>query len=353
MMGHFEDGTSRDEEMDHREPSPFTLEGSILSQLKANYADRCAHLIMGSTEVVDSSTISTNANGIPSDCIHDSDEDAMVTEESDRDVALLLTSLSAIASKEVPASSEGPRHEDNLCTLFQSNSLHHINESESNRARTVSVSSLPSENYYFENPREDGTWYSMEHAIHATPPQSPRAVVGRRPRSVSTSSVEMSPLGMSSSPITPKRHSRKKVIIQPNLDVGTAPLSPRKGGPFKKILRKKFSWKNFPELEAFLIANREEYLRHSTLNYTVQQKQYNNRLTERMIELAAEQGYSFDQEEFSFVTVRDRIRCYYKSLKKRGVIIGYAARKAGMIGEDELERSAAMSGKIYTPTACN
>jgi hypothetical protein len=31
-----------------------------------------------------------------------------------------------------------------------------------------------------------------------------------------------------------------------------------------------------------------------------------------MIELAAEQGYSFDQEEFSFVTVRDRIRCYYK-----------------------------------------
>jgi hypothetical protein len=61
-----------------------------------------------------------------------------------------------------------------------------------------------------------------------------------------------------------------------------------------------------------LIANREEYLRHSTLNYTVQQKQYNNRLTERMIELAAEQGFSFDQEEFSFVTVRDRIRCYYK-----------------------------------------
>eukprot|EP00428_Durinskia_dybowskii_P045903 CAMPEP_0170340442 /NCGR_PEP_ID=MMETSP0116_2-20130129/71327_1 /TAXON_ID=400756 /ORGANISM="Durinskia baltica, Strain CSIRO CS-38" /LENGTH=245 /DNA_ID=CAMNT_0010593957 /DNA_START=62 /DNA_END=796 /DNA_ORIENTATION=+ len=44
-----------------------------------------------------------------------------------------------------------------------------------------------------------------------------------------------------------------------------------------------FSWKNYPELEAFLIANREEYLRHSALNYTVQQKQYNNRLTEQLL----------------------------------------------------------------------
>jgi hypothetical protein len=88
-----------------------------------------------------------------------------------------------------------------------------------------------------------------------------------------------------------------------------------RGKTVKKILRKKFSWKNYPELEAFLIANREEYLRHSALNYTVQQKQYNNRLTERLLDLAAEHGYVFDEKEFSFVTVRDRIRCYYKSCK--------------------------------------
>jgi len=122
---------------------------------------------------------------------------------------------------------------------------------------------------------------------------------------------------------------------------------------FKKILRKKFSWKNYPELEAFLVANREEYLRHSALNYTIQQKQYNNRLTERMLELAAEHGYIFDESEFSFVTVRDRIRCYFKSYvqsaKKRGIIIGYAARKAGLFSTEELERSAERKGEIYSP----
>lgn len=119
------------------------------------------------------------------------------------------------------------------------------------------------------------------------------------------------------------------------------------------ILRRKFSWKNYPELEAFLIANREEYLRHSALNYTTQQKQYNNRLTERLIELASSHGYVFDKEAFSFVTVRDRIRCYYKSYvqssKKRGLIIGYAARKAGLLTDDDLQRSARVEGRIIVP----
>lgn len=119
------------------------------------------------------------------------------------------------------------------------------------------------------------------------------------------------------------------------------------------ILRRKFSWKNYPELEAFLIANREEYLRHSALNYTTQQKQYNNKLTERLIELASSHGYVFDKEAFSFVTVRDRIRCYYKSYvqssKKRGLIIGYAARKAGLLTDDDLQRSARVEGRIIVP----
>lgn len=110
----------------------------------------------------------------------------------------------------------------------------------------------------------------------------------------------------------------------------------------------------FTQLEAFLIANREEYLRHSALNYTVQQKQYNNRLTERLLELAGEHGYVFDEEAFSFVTVRDRIRCYFKSYvqsaKKRGVIIGYAARKAGLLSQDDLEKSAHMAGRIVLPS---
>ena len=58
----------------------------------------------------------------------------------------------------------------------------------------------------------------------------------------------------------------------------------------------------------------------------MQQKKYNNKLTERMIQLAAEHGYAFDETDFSFVTVRDRIRCYYKSyvqsMKKKGKVSG-------------------------------
>lgn len=118
------------------------------------------------------------------------------------------------------------------------------------------------------------------------------------------------------------------------------------------ILRKKFSWKNYPELENFLIANREEYLRHSALNYTMEQKQYNNKLTERLIELASECGYMFDQDTFTFVSIRDRIRCYFKSYvqsrKKRGVIIGYAAKKAGLLDEKQLEKNIGTKAKIVS-----
>ena len=87
----------------------------------------------------------------------------------------------------------------------------------------------------------------------------------------------------------------------------------------------------YSQLEEFLVANREEYLRHSAMNYTSQQRQYNNRLTERLLELAAQHGYVFDEEDFDFVTVRDRIRCYYKSYvqskRKKGIKVGYAPEK--------------------------
>eukprot|EP00546_Thalassionema_frauenfeldii_P004193 CAMPEP_0178926336 /NCGR_PEP_ID=MMETSP0786-20121207/18473_1 /TAXON_ID=186022 /ORGANISM="Thalassionema frauenfeldii, Strain CCMP 1798" /LENGTH=326 /DNA_ID=CAMNT_0020601441 /DNA_START=56 /DNA_END=1036 /DNA_ORIENTATION=+ len=164
-----------------------------------------------------------------------------------------------------------------------------------------------------------------------------------------------------SSPVSrrnPRRKSNMKTLmLSKHCNIPTRKSVQAKrnvSGPLKTILRKKFSWKNYPELEAFLIANREEYLRHSALNYTVQQKQYNNKLTERLLELAADHGYVFDEEAFSFVTVRDRIRCYFKSYvqsaKKKGLIIGYAARKAGLLTDDYLERSASQSGRIVMPT---
>ncbi|KAL9187795.1 hypothetical protein ACHAXT_006173 [Thalassiosira profunda] len=98
------------------------------------------------------------------------------------------------------------------------------------------------------------------------------------------------------------------------------------------VLRKKFSWRNYPELEEYLIANRTDYLRHSALNYTAEQKHFNNRLTEGLLELAAKLNYVFDETCFNFVAVRDRIRCYYKSYvqssKKRGVVVGFSKEKA-------------------------
>ena len=97
-----------------------------------------------------------------------------------------------------------------------------------------------------------------------------------------------------------------------------------------KIIRKKFNWRHYPELQQFLIHNRDEYIHHSTLNYTSKQKEYNNILTNRMFILAAQHGYMFHPDDFSFVTLRDRIRCYYKGyiqhMKKNGVVVGYAAR---------------------------
>ena len=59
------------------------------------------------------------------------------------------------------------------------------------------------------------------------------------------------------------------------------------------------------------------------MNYTAEQKQYNNWLTERLLEVAEQNHYVFDPEDFNFVGIRDRIRCYYKSYvqtaRKRGL----------------------------------
>eukprot|EP00543_Licmophora_paradoxa_P008464 CAMPEP_0202445492 /NCGR_PEP_ID=MMETSP1360-20130828/4309_1 /ASSEMBLY_ACC=CAM_ASM_000848 /TAXON_ID=515479 /ORGANISM="Licmophora paradoxa, Strain CCMP2313" /LENGTH=270 /DNA_ID=CAMNT_0049061789 /DNA_START=302 /DNA_END=1114 /DNA_ORIENTATION=- len=210
--------------------------------------------------------------------------------------------------------------------------------------------------------QDDSSWKRIRTvSMDARDENTPRATSPRlSPRlSSKTAPSLVSPVG---SPLQSRGRSlrkpksvsiKKKPQMIPPSSPRTRSLQPKeavKGSTVKTILRKKFSWKNFPELEAFLIANREEYLRHSALNYTVQQKQYNNKLTERLLELAAEHGYVFDEGSFSFVTVRDRIRCYFKSYvqsaKKRGVIIGYAARKAGLLTEDDLEGA---SGRIVVP----
>ncbi|GKY92275.1 hypothetical protein MPSEU_000198600 [Mayamaea pseudoterrestris] len=78
------------------------------------------------------------------------------------------------------------------------------------------------------------------------------------------------------------------------------------------ILRPKFSWKTYPELESYLVEHRSKYLQFSSQrNYTRDQKRYNNKLTQGLLALASESGYVF--EGFTFAAIRDRIRCYYKS----------------------------------------
>ena len=85
-----------------------------------------------------------------------------------------------------------------------------------------------------------------------------------------------------------------------------------RGSVVKATLRKKFSWKTYPTLEAYLVEHRDQYLQYSArLNYTAEQKQYNNRLTQGLLDLAAEEGYIF--EDYTFAAIRDRLRCYYKS----------------------------------------
>ena len=130
---------------------------------------------------------------------------------------------------------------------------------------------------------------------------------------------------------------------------------PQNGG--KTIIRRKTPWKHFPQLEQFLIANRDEYLRHSAKNYTSEQRQYNNRLTERLLSVAARHGYSFDEEDFDFVTVRDRIRCYYKSYvqskRKKGIEVGYSGKAKKARGEVALKggQSEDKRGTRKTPVA--
>jgi len=36
-------------------------------------------------------------------------------------------------------------------------------------------------------------------------------------------------------------------------------------------------------------------------------------------------------------------------MKKKGIVIGYAARKAGLVTEEELEESTHTAGKIFVP----
>lgn len=148
-----------------------------------------------------------------------------------------------------------------------------------------------------------------------------------------------------------KRSATVRKLTSKKQQLAHGPRSKKKTSPKKQSRQrhtgKKFSWKAYPgkdieaslaqpssslssfihlsnilfsfsaflstELEEFLITNREEYLSFSARNYTIEQRDYNNRLTSRLLEHAEANGYSNLFASCAFSAVRDRIRSYYKS----------------------------------------
>lgn len=296
---------------------------------------------------------------------------------------------SIIAPINTPSITPAPGALSHLCSAFEG-VFEYKKESEGRkkhvtaRARTVSVDShhhlpssfidsgcvgssfrtdaLPKERISLDLTSDQdgsGSTTSSSRPAHISPPSSPvlqsyKVLKENGPQGISKRKRQFENLtSISEATQKKKKHKARPSMLRTNKE----PSSQINGDSDKKVLRKKFSWKNYPELEDFLIANREEYLRHSAMNYTMQQKEYNNRLTERLLELASDSGYVFDEESFSFVAIRDRIRCYFKSYvqskKKRGLILGYAARRKGLISEAELEKSAGIKGTIVVPKKSN
>lgn len=140
-----------------------------------------------------------------------------------------------------------------------------------------------------------------------SPPSSP--CIGTSNVPPSEILVQAFPPIMELIPSSPPITSRKKAKVGKGKIMCVGQTTPHR---LKGVLHKKFSWKNFHELEDFLVLHRDEYFQHScNHNYSATQKEYNNALTNELLDLASGLGYTF--EEFTFAEIRDRIRCYYKS----------------------------------------
>jgi len=131
-------------------------------------------------------------------------------------------------------------------------------------------------------------------------------------RSCAKPTKRVASLAAKPSPSIRKGTSKKNQPQSPKTKTKKRTVAAKKHSRYRHT-GKKFSWKAYPELEEFLIAHREEYLSYSAKNYTIEQRDYNNRLTARLLEHAEANGYSTLFEDCAFSAVRDRIRSYYKS----------------------------------------
>lgn len=280
-------------------------------------------------------------------------------QHSTRDDAMLLASFASIASEKSCSSREispvvatsNMNNKSNSSSLLLSRTFPALPVLQPDkRTELVATASGTVKNVNVTD--EQSRPRAISYASHEVPIRSAAFLLQLQPSSSSTRPI-MTHHVHHERPLAPKATLVSKPCLKKTPTTATATSTNSTEKPPTIILRKKFSWKHYPPLEDFLIANREEYLRFSTMNYTIQQKKYNNTLTEQMIALANAEGYIFDSKDFSFVTVRDRIRCYYKSyvqsLKKRGIVVGYAARKLGIISEQDMMECAKLKAKIYVP----
>mmetsp|Transcript_58873 Transcript_58873/g.157371 ORF Transcript_58873/g.157371 Transcript_58873/m.157371 type:complete len:314 (+) Transcript_58873:162-1103(+) len=176
------------------------------------------------------------------------------------------------------------------------------------RCRTVSVDVLEyqgrTQTQHSQRPR-----LLAGPVIHTVPP-SPTGPKPIKSLSTTTTASTLSLDGITTK--NPSTSASEPLVVPHKPSANLVGITTAHGRSVKGVLRRKFSWKNFPELETYLIDNRQQYLQYSSqLNYTSEQKRYNNRLTQGLLDLAAEEGYVF--EDFTFAAIRDRIRCYYKS----------------------------------------
>ena len=218
-------------------------------------------------------------------------------EETPADVAMLLTTIAKTVSKEIETSHMEVQEIADAIPIFPTlnsnatNPPHHNNQYDGmdyeveqyqdtldpSKKKTRAVSMDCSKKYYYTPPSPphgegeetiptllqwrdsiSGRSTSPPHlgGIHSTPPPSPVVSSRKRGLTVPNSEHRRSNLSIKHHRNRPRSISLAETVVDhiPEFNLNPPDLSPANDKkPKKLIMRKKFSWKNYPELEEFLV----------------------------------------------------------------------------------------------------